>query len=145
MKDYHCLMSIIATFNVELNVVCHEFKSLSKSMKMLTSVIHSMDSILNDEKSIGDKKGLRFSEKVLLLKNLLLFLFMPQAILTTLQNKLYVLKEECSAVKTKIQIVFNWWICHFYDLLRPVRLYFYCLHGYCSNKRSVSKNDSNFE
>ncbi|TYK01606.1 uncharacterized protein E5676_scaffold451G002030 [Cucumis melo var. makuwa] len=63
MEDNHRLMTMISALKMELRDVCSEFKSLSKSVKLLTFGTQSLDNLLNEGKNKGDKYDLGFFEK----------------------------------------------------------------------------------
>lgn len=63
MEDNHRLMTMISALKMELRDVCSEFKSLSKSVKLLTSSTESLYNLLNERKFKKDKKGLSFTGK----------------------------------------------------------------------------------
>ena len=60
MEDNHRYLLSIATLKSELKEACHEYESLSKNVKMLTSGTQSLKNILNDRKSISNKMRLGY-------------------------------------------------------------------------------------
>ena len=60
MEDNHRYLLSIATLKSELKEACHEYESLSKNVKMLTSGTQGLQNILNDRKSISNKMRLGY-------------------------------------------------------------------------------------
>lgn len=119
------------------------FLFLNKSKCSLLGT-QSLDGILNNGKSKCDKKGLGFFKKSSTSgKTSTVFVRTSSNIDNTVEEP--ILKEEGSAIQTKVQRIFERRICHYCGQPRHIRLCCYCLHGYFSNRRFLKMNASNSE
>ena len=133
VEENYCYLSSITTVKLELHKARHEYDSLSKNVKMLTSSTQSLQNMSDDEKSRPNKMGLGYSISSSVGTSTTVFIKASSKI------------DQCTnplPVERENHIIKKRWVCHFWGKHGHILSFCYRLHGFPSNRKVVRKNKS---